>query len=317
MKNPIKSIINLYNKLSNIGKILIFVSLLLISIVFFKYVDKVNPNNLKNKEGFQQQQDFLFKKGTEIYDDFYANIYDYLVFNDTKNDYEVGVIMNQNVPNSKSVVLDIGCGTGHHVAKMSENKNLEVIGIDLSPSMIRKAKENYPNLNFKQADALNKDTFNNNTFTHILCMYFTIYYIQNKIEFFNNCMDWLMPGGYLVLHLVDRNKFDPILPPGNPLFIVSPQKYAKERITSTKVKFNEFVYNANFKLNESSNTAVFDEKFKFNDGKVRKQEHILYMDDVSTIVNMAQNAGFLLHGKVDLLKVAYEYQFLYIFVKPG
>jgi SAM-dependent methyltransferase len=317
MKNPIKSIINLYNKLSNIGKILIFVSLLLITIVFFKYVDKVNPNNLKNKEGFQQQQDFLFKKGTEIYDDFYANIYDYLVFNETKNDYEVGVILNQKAPNTKSVVLDIGCGTGHHVAKMSENKNLEVVGIDLSPSMIKKAKENYPNLNFKQADALNKDTFNNNTFTHILCMYFTIYYIENKIEFFNNCMDWLMPGGYLVIHLVDRYKFDPILPPGNPLYIVSPQKYAKERITSTKVTFNEFVYNANFKLNESSNIAVFDEKFKFNDGKVRKQEHILYMDDVSSIVNMAQNAGFLLHGKVDLLKVAYENQYLYIFVKPG
>jgi SAM-dependent methyltransferase len=200
---------------------------------------------------------------------------------------------------------------------MSENKNLEVIGIDLSPSMIKKAKENYPNLNFKQADALNKDTFNNNTFTHILCMYFTIYYIENKREFFNNCMDWLMPGGYLVIHLVDRYKFDPILPPGNPLYIVSPQKYAKKRITSTKVNFNEFVYNADFKLNESSNIAIFDEKFKFNDGKVRKQEHILYMDDVSSIVNMAQNAGFLLHGKVDLLKVAYENQYLYIFVKPG
>jgi SAM-dependent methyltransferase len=316
MKNPIKSITNLYNKLSNIGKILIFISLLLIAIVFFKYVDKMNPNNLK-KEGFQQMQEFLFKKGTDIYDDFYANIYDFLVFNEMKNEYEVGVVLNQDAPNSKSVVLDIGCGTGHHVAKLSENKNLEVVGIDLSPSMIKKAKENYPNLNFQQADALNKDTFNNNMFTHILCMYFTIYYMENKQEFFNNCMDWLMPGGYLVVHLVDRYKFDPILPPGNPLYIVSPQKYAKKRITSTKVSFNEFVYNADFKLNESSNIAIFDEKFKFKDGKVRKQEHILYMDDIGDIMNKAQNAGFLLHAKVDLLKVAYEHQYLYVFMKPG
>ena len=44
-------------------------------------------------------------------------------------------------------------------------------------------------------------------------------------------MDWLMPGGYLIVHLVDRESFDPILPPGNPLYVVSPQKYAKERIT--------------------------------------------------------------------------------------
>ena len=320
MKNPMKSITNLYSKLSNFGKILIMISLLLITIVFFKYVQKMNPNNEKNiagREGFIQQQEFLFKKGNDIYDDFYANIYDFLVFNEVKNDYEVGLILNQNVPNSKSVILDIGSGTGHHVAKLSENKNVEVIGIDNSPSMVKKAKENYPNLNFKQADVLNRDNFNNNTFTHILCLYFTLYYIDNKEEFFNNCMEWLMPGGCLIVHLVDRYKFDPILPPGNPLYIVSPQKYAKERITKTKVNFNEFVYNADFKLHESSDTAIFDEKFKFNDGKVRKQEHVLYMKDVSEIVNMAQDAGFLLHAKVDLVKVAYEYQYLYVFMKPG
>jgi SAM-dependent methyltransferase len=317
MKNPIKTITNLYNKLTNFGKILLFISLLLITIVFFKYVQKLNPHNSIKREGFQQQQEFLFKKGLDIYDEFYANIYDFLVFNEVKNDYEVGLILNQNIPNTKSVILDVGSGTGHHVAKMAQNKNLEVIGIDTSPSMIKKAKENYPSLNFKQANVLNKDIFQNNTFTHILCLYFTIYYIENKSEFFNNCMDWLMPGGYLVVHLVDRYKFDPILPPGNPLYVVSPQKYAKERITKTKVTFNEFVYNADFKLDESTNTAIFDEKFKFNDGKVRKQEHILYMNDVSEIVNMAQEAGFLLHAKIDLVKVAYEYQYLYVFVKPG
>lgn len=317
MKNPMKSLTNLYSKLSNFGKILILISLLLIIIVFFKYVHQMSPHNNIKREGFEQNQDFLFKKGIEIYDDFYANIYDFLVFNEMKNDYEVGLILNQNVPNVKSVILDVGSGTGHHVAKMAENKNLDVVGIDISPSMIKKAKENYPNLNFQQADVLNKDVFNNNTFTHILCLYFTIYYIEDKASFFNNCMDWVMPGGYLVVHLVDRYKFDPILPPGNPLFIVSPQKYAKERITKTKVNFNEFIYNADFKLDETTDTAIFDEKFKFNDGKVRKQEHILYMNNLSDIVNMAQDAGFLLHAKIDLVKVAYEYQYLYVFMKPG
>ena len=318
--NPIKSVTNLYNKLSNFGKILIFISLLLIVIVFFKYIQKISPYNenstMIKREGFQQQQEFLFKKGQDIYDDFYANVYDYLVFNELKNDYEVGVILNQNVPNTKSIILDVGCGTGHHVSKMAQNKNVEVIGIDISPSMIKKAKENYPNLNFQLSNVLNRDAFHNNTFTHILSLYFTIYYIENKASFFNNCMDWLMPGGYLVVHLVDRYKFDPILPPGNPLFIVSPQKYAKERITKTKVKFNEFTYNADFKLGES-NIAIFDEKFKFNDGKVRKQEHVLYMNDIGDIINMAQNAGFLIHAKIDLMKVAYEHQYLYVFLKPG
>jgi len=314
MKNPMKSITNLYGKLSCFGKILIFISLLLIIVVFFKYVNNKNPNKV---EGFQQEQEFLFKKGPEIYDDFYADIYDFLVFNELKNDYEVGMIINQNTPNTKTVVLDVGCGTGHHVAKMAQNNNLEVIGIDISPSMIKKAKENYPNLNFQLADVLNKDAFHNNMFTHILCLYFTIYYIEDKNQFFNNAMDWLKPGGYLFVHLVDRYKFDPILPPGNPLYIVSPQKYAKDRIMKTKINFNEFIYNSEFKLNETSDVAIFDEKFKFNNGKVRKQEHILYMNNISDIINMAQDAGFVIQAKIDLMKVAYEYQYVYVFLKPG
>ena len=125
-----------------------------------------------------------------------------------------------------------------------------------------------------------------------------------------------MPGGYLIVHLVDKYKFDPILPPGNPLYVVSPQKYAKDRITSTKITFNDFVYNSNFKLQEDD-IAIFDEKFKFNDGKVRKQEQRMYMEDLPTIVNMAQDAGFILQGKIDMVKCAYEYQYLYIFVKPS
>jgi len=313
-----KSITNLYNKLSNFGKLLLFVSLLLIIVVVFKSANKELERRSSNKEGFIQEQDFLFKKGPDIYDDFYASIYDYLVFNQVKNDYEVGMILNQNSPNTKTIVLDVGCGTGHHVAKFAANPGVEILGIDNSPSMIKKAMENYPDLNFQLTNVLNRDSFGYNTFTHILCLYFTIYYLENKQQFFNNCMEWLKPGGYLIVHLVDKYKFDPILPPGNPLYIVSPQKYAKERITKTKINFDQFIYNSNFKINETSpDIAIFDEKFKFNDGRVRKQEHVLYMNDLGDIINFAQDAGFIIQGKIDLLKVGYEYQYLYIFMKPN
>jgi len=305
--NPIT---NMYNKMSNFGKILVFIGLLLILIVFFRSVSG------KPKEGFVQHDKFLFKQGESIYDDFYANIYDYLVFNSVKNDYEIGTIINSTEPNTTSVIVDIGCGTGHHVAKLSE-KNLNVLGIDISPSMIKEAKEKYPGLNFKVDNALDSTILKYNSVTHILCMYFTIYYFKNKRQFFDNCMDWLMPGGYLIVHIVDREKFDPILPPGNPLYIVSPQRYAKERITKTKVTFNEFVYDSNFSLDRDNNVATFDEKFKFNDGNVRKQQQHLYMEDASDIINIAQECGFIIQGKIDLLKCAYDNQYLYIFVKPS
>ena len=314
MKNisPIKSITNIYCKMSNFGKVLVFIALLLIAIVFFKSIEIPNSGI----EGFDTQEKFLFKSGDEVYDDFYANIYDYLVFNNIKNSYEIGEIVNKTNADETSVILDVGCGTGHHVDTLSQ-QNLKVLGIDISPSMIKKAKENYPKLDFSVGNILDSSKFNANVFTHILCLYFTIYYFPDKRIFFDNCMEWLRSGGYLVVHLVDREKFDPILPPGNPLYIVSPQKYAKERITTTKVTFNDFVYNSDFKFDKGASIATFDEKFKFNNGNVRKQEQKLYMEDTQDILTIAQQCGFILQGKIDLVNCAYENQYLYILVKPS
>jgi SAM-dependent methyltransferase len=318
INQAIKSISHFYYKMSNFGKVLLFVTILLILIAFFKSLPASNLHNsiLNGKEGFLSNESFLFKRNNDIYDDFYSEIYDYLVFNVVKNDYEVGQIINATQPNTRSIILDVGCGNGHHVSKLAED-NLNIVGIDISPSMIKKAKENYPNLSFVVGDVLNGNQFKMNSFTHILCMYFTIYYFKDKDAFFNNCMEWLMPGGFLIVHIVNREKFDPILPPGNPLYIVSPQRYAKERITKTKINFNEFEYTSNFDLVQDNNLATFNEKFKFPNGNVRNNEHILYMESEDDIVNRALNAGFLLHGKIDLIHCAYDYQYLYIFMKPS
>jgi len=311
LQKTIKSLGLAYNKTSLWCKLLILMSLLLLVMLVFK---GLKPN--KFVEGFQQNDQFVIKTGSGIYDDFYADIYDYLVFNNLKDDYEVGYIMNSASPSSQSKILDIGCGTGHHVASLG-SKGLDVLGIDISPSIIKKAKENFPDYNFNVGDALDGNTFEPDSFTHILCMYFTIYYFKDKTQFFNNCFKWLMPGGYLIVHLVDRELFDPILPPGNPLLYVSPQKYAKERITSTKVKFTDFSYSADFKLDDKNDKALFVEKFKNDsDGKVRKNEHEMYMPDIQQIVDEAQSCGFIVESKADLLQCQYEYQYLYVFIKP-
>ena len=312
ISNFIKSITTAYKKASLWGKVLVFTVLLLLVVISFKGL----RSNVMS-EGFEQNDKFLLKSGAGIYDDFYANIYDYLVFNNLKDEYEVGQIINKTSPSSQSKILDVGSGTGHHVAYLGA-KNLDVLGIDISPSMVKKAQENYPDYKFEQKDATVAESFGPSTFTHILCLYFTIYYFDDKAKFFANCKEWLKPGGYLIVHLVDREKFDPILPPGNPLMFVSPQKYAKERITSTKVKFNDFAYSADFQLDETNNVAKFVEKFKDdNTGKIRKNEHTLYMEDTTQIVQQAQDAGFFLEGKVDLIQCQYEYQYLYIFVIPN
>jgi SAM-dependent methyltransferase len=302
----------IFNSLSFWGKLLFLVLLILLSFAFYKIIYP------KKMEGFQESEKTVdTKTDSNIYDDFYVGLYDNLVFNNIKNTFELGEILNATKPNADSVILDIGSGTGHHVGELGK-QGYDATGIDLSFDMVQKAKENYPTANFVQGNAMNRDAFPQNKFTHILCLYFSIYYFKDKVAFAQNCIKWLMPGGFLVIHVVDRNNFDPILPPANPLLLVSPQRYAEKRITQSRVVFDGMTYIANFRLSKEKNKATFKEKIKNNDtGSVRINEHTLYMEPEKDLVTEIKKAGFIVQGKIDLIKVGYEYQYLYIFIKPG
>jgi len=286
------------------------VILLLLLIIYHIYYQTI-------KEGFTQQKEFLLKEGPEVYDGFYSEIYDDLIYDKIKNEYEVGEIINITNPTKHSRILDIGSGTGR-IVKLLKDKGFPAEGLELSSSMVSKAAENFPNCQFKHGDATQAMTYPANTFTHITCLYFTLYYIRNKEQFFRNCYEWLMPGGYLVISLVNRDKFDPILNTADPLVWVSAQKHAQERITSSVVKFKDFQYKANFDLDKPDNLATFTETMKDDKtGNVRKNIHRLYMPTQKYIISLAKNAGFILEGKVDLVNVQYEYQYLYILYKPN
>lgn len=311
LSKGVSSVSNTYYKLSNWGKVLVIFSIIIILYAIYK-------NN--RTEGFTvTRQDFTFKDGvSEIYDDFYVNIYDQLLYSDVKNEFEIDKIINNTKPDERSIILDIGSATGHHVAALAE-KNFKVVGVDQSDTMVKKAKEMYPNLDFLQGDVNNAMIFHPQSFTHILCLYFTIYYIPDKLQFFRNCMKWLMGGGYLVVHLVDKYMFDTIIPAANPLLLLTPQRYAEKRITNSKVTFDDFKYQSEFQLNEKDNSAKFVETFKNkSDDKVfRKQEHQLYMEPYQDILEIAKQAGFIVQSKIDLIRAGYEYQYLFVFVKPN
>lgn len=55
-------------------------------------------------------------------------------------------------PKDGERILDLGCGTGHLTAKIAES-GASVIGIDSSPDMIAQARQNFPKLTFRLADA--------------------------------------------------------------------------------------------------------------------------------------------------------------------
>ena len=75
---------------------------------------------------------------------------------DNKHDFvaEYGKGLLEYIPqNEKQSILDLGCGTGTLTVQLN-NLAKTVIGVDQSESMIKKAQEQYSNIEFRVCDAL-------------------------------------------------------------------------------------------------------------------------------------------------------------------
>ena len=313
MANQKLSLTKIIKKLSLWEKVFYIFLMIIVFMITLNYAKSYHGI----KESFDKRGELVIKKSNNVYDDFYADIYDKLVFCQQKNDFELGTIKKKTTLSKTSNILDIGSGTGHHVSEFT-GKGYNAQGIDISPSMVNYSKKKYPSSKYTVSDALNGMSFPQQSFTHLTCLYFTIYYIKNKRQFFENCYNWLVPGGYLILHLVDRDNFDPILPAGDPLTIISAQKYAKDRITSTAVKFNGYDYRSNFDYQPKKDLAIMNEEFKnTKTGDIRKNEHILYMPTQKYILSLAKDIGFILNSKTSMVNCQYDKQYIYILQKPN
>lgn len=289
-----------------------WINILITLIILWLFIFIYNFNKPKI-EGLTNSSKFIVKKKDDIYDDFYTEIYDKLLYADYKNKFEVKEIIKITNLKKTSKLLDIGSGTGHIVEEFNKN-NINSIGLDNSKSMIKKSKENYPNNTYKLGSALQSNIFPLNYFDAITCLFFTIYYFKNKSIFFQNCYNWIKPGGILIINLVNRDKFDPVIPISDP-FYVSPKSVTNKRITNSNVIFDNMKYKSDFKLDGSIGT--FNEKFISNDGTVRENQHKLYMDKQSEILSIAKSKGFIYLAKIDLNPIEYDHQYLYILRKPN
>jgi ubiquinone/menaquinone biosynthesis C-methylase UbiE len=283
-------------------------SLLLLVLIYQQFF-------YRTSEAFTQNGRFVLQYNDKIYDDFYVEIYDRLMLSNERAKNEVYQILEMTKPSkNNSVILDIGCGTGEFVAKFSE-KGYEVYGCDKCQEMIKKSKEKYPYAKIEQGNALNTMLYDRNMFSHILCTYYTIYEIQDKKQLFKNCYYWMMPGGYLILHLVDKHEFNPIIPAGRPYAIdnISDlQKFSDKRLKQTNIDFGDFTYESKFDIIES----IVIHKEEFQDkmtGNIRQNEQTLYMENTEDILRIAIQFGFLIVGKAIMQSSGGDqHQYLYI-----
>lgn len=324
-----KFIDELATKINNMPCWATLIIFLAVATIVIWAVDFFNTLYKTNVEGFEQESRFILKQNDEVFEDpFYVGIYDELFYKKLYNSYEVGIILNEIQPTSKDIVIEIGSKTGNYTSALQQSCGCSVIGMDKSKAMVDYASKRNPNCKFMQGDPLNFMTFSSEYATAILLLDFAIYYIKDRRTLFYNCYHWLKPGGYLILHLVNRYMFDPIVPAAKQFTIISPQSVAKTRITTSDVIFEGFDYKSKFEFDEkkkdhenkhdkASDNVTIIETMKDRSGKVRKNIRSLQMSGQKIIIGEAKDAGFTMLGQYDLVKSQREYQYIYIMYKPS
>jgi SAM-dependent methyltransferase len=307
---------------------LFFLQLLLIlAIVFvFTYLHRISepPYSKKNKalEGFQQDHPYVLKQNHDIYDDFFAEMYDSVNNRNKICQRELFQIVKMTEPTTQnSIFLDVGSGTGCVVNELT-TAGYYAYGVDKSKYMTDYAETLYPEITIKVADILDPMTYETGIFTHILCLNFTIYELDKK-QFFNNCYYWMKSNAYLIVHLVDPNKFstkkylkfkgeftsfyDSLFPESN----------NSERKTSITVDYNDCKYEEDYKFSNNSSNVTFKQTFTDKYSKnIRENEQILKMESIDEILDIAKRAGFIVQGKAEMKGInGDEHQYLYVFEK--
>lgn len=97
-------------------------------------------------------------------------------------------------PQAGEQILDLGCGTGHLTAQIAAT-GAQVVGFDSSGEMLEKARHNFPDLDFRQADARDFDfagrfdaVFSNAT----------LHWIHEPTRVIERVYHHLQPGGRFV-----------------------------------------------------------------------------------------------------------------------
>ena len=318
---------------------------IIVLIIVFVYLVNPRPLVYENYEDMTSGKKFESKIDNEVFDVFYAKYYDKIHENKDRDVAQLKVIINY-AKNKKFVkFLDIGCGTGYHTYLLNKMK-YDVTGVDKSKIMIEKAKSKYNDCRFFVGDILKNNLFDYSTFTHIICLNKTIYYIKDKETFFDNCSLLLTSDGLLIIHLVDRDKFKPfVIYKNDKKVLYNPEKH-NYNITRNFIKFNanlEYICryekndeNYSHKSNESNenndtdevalskinnyNTpySYYEETFEnIETNSIRKNTINLYMPTIDEILTIAKGKGFIIKDKKIFDNIDYPHEFLFILKKAS
>ena len=273
----------------------ILLFLLIVALVLSKVVTRFFLS--RGKESFRQLEPYTCKTNAAIYDNFYAQVYNELHCPQK----DVPLILDQLVDTLQpshdfSHFLVVGSGTGYTVNELAE-LGYNAKGIDKSDAMIAHSKKKYPKCEFVNQDATKPTAYPDKSFTHILCLHDTIYEIQDKSVLFKNAHNWLKNGGYFVLQLSEPDKYDTMIMHGKTMFYEPPKK----QVESYELNMSDYKYK--FKKEGTDGVCNVCEKFVDSaTGHIRENKNTLYMEPIGKILSELREAGFILHGQMNMKK---------------
>jgi ubiquinone/menaquinone biosynthesis C-methylase UbiE len=238
----------------------IFLAILVLIMYFTKM-------HMSSQEGFENEGSITYEDPEQIYDDVYASIYDLIWNPDDMLKYQRVSMQDISLadwPTSSVKVLDMACGTGPH-ACFFKDLNVDYTGVDISESMLAKGRELCPRARFQKGDVTQVSLFAPKTFSHVTLLGFSIYEFQNPKILSDNAYQWLQPGGYFIVHMVDPDKYDPVHNLASPFAAFSLQKYSYERQTKSEIFFDKFKYIGKLSKKKNEDDAVYEETFSYYD----------------------------------------------------
>lgn len=310
----------------------VFTIFLIVTILYFlsNYIKFSNNFEAFDNNNSNNNNNFVYLNNDDIYDDYYVQKYDKIFKNNSKNNFQIKFVNNLAKNYDNNFILDIGSGTGNHVNELGKKYN--IIGIDKSKSMVNISKKKFSKSKFYNQDILDNNVFEFDSFTMLTCFNYTFYFISQKNLFFDNCYKLLQDNGILILHLVDKSKFNPIYYNNTNKILYNPDKY-KNNINKYIIKTNNLEYlleydllNIDETISEKKNNKSFNdnllnipyleykETFKHTDSDfIRKQTIFMYLLSIKHIINLAKSKGFQLYQKVQIKD--FKNEFLYVFKK--
>jgi len=178
--------------------------------------------------------DEYYRKSVRFaYLDWYRDFYDesYLLIDNEgakrETDAEVELVrdlLRQQIGRTTSKVtinlLDLGCGYGRVAKPLAEaDKQISVLGIDASPTMIQEARRRMPSslrerLQYKELDMIDLEKYirqrkMEESFNAVICMYSSFGYMSDKNNFnvLQSIAMSLEPGGLFLLDLDEKDCF--------------------------------------------------------------------------------------------------------------